>query len=140
MFRCKGKYLIRRKVRFTWITLVLGGVCLYTTGCENKKTTDDKLSTQQKVEVRINADNLNDIEKMERCRRELNALKKIDSSIYNKRKLEFDKLISGATLYNGVRNDVGNYTQSAVDALYRFRADKLCADISADVLELLSDK
>ncbi|HHN9153078.1 TPA: hypothetical protein ACP7Q6_004885, partial [Escherichia coli] len=65
-------------------------------------------------------------------------LKRIDSAVYNKRKAEFDKLVSGASLYNGVRSDVGNYTQSAVDALYRFRSDKLCADISGDVLQLLS--
>ncbi|MGS7936415.1 hypothetical protein ACQ93J_26030, partial [Escherichia coli] len=62
------------------------------------------------------------------------ALKRIDSAVYNKRKAEFDKLVSGASLYNGVRSEVGNYTQSAVDALYRFRSDKLCADIASDVL------
>lgn len=61
-------------------------------------------------------DRLDDVEKMERCRRELEALKKIDSAVYNKRKAEFDKLISGASLYNGVKSEVGNYTQSAVDA------------------------
>lgn len=77
---------------------------------------------------------MDDVEKMGRCRRELEALKKIDSAAYNKRKAEFDKLLSGALLYNGVRSDVGNYTQGAVDALYRFRSDKLCADIASDVL------
>ncbi len=64
---------------------------------------------------------LDDVEKMERCRRELEALKKIDSAVYNKRKAEFDKLVSGTSLYNGVRSDVRNYTQSAVNALFRFR-------------------
>ncbi len=83
-------------------------------------------------------DHLDDVEKMERCRRELEALKKIDSAVYNKRKAEFDRLVSGASLYNGVRSDVGNYTQSAVDALYRFRSDKLCADIASDVLKGLA--
>ncbi|QCT88078.1 hypothetical protein [Escherichia sp. E4742] len=83
-------------------------------------------------------DRLDDVEKMERCRRELEALKKIDSAVYNKRKAEFDRLVSGASLYNGVRSDVGNYTQSAVDALYRFRSNKLCADIASDVLKELA--
>lgn len=64
--------------------------------------------------------------------------KKIDSAVYNKHKAEFDKLVSGASLYNGVRSDVGNYIQRAVDALYRFRSDKLCADIASDVLKELA--
>ncbi|WP_414667329.1 hypothetical protein [Escherichia coli] len=87
--------------------------------------------------VSSSGDRLDDVEKMERCRRELEALKRIDAAVYNKRKAEFDKLVSGASLYNGVRGDVGNYTQSAVDALYRFRSDKLCADIASNVLKEL---
>ncbi|EFN8469899.1 hypothetical protein EBJ43_24695, partial [Escherichia coli] len=59
--------------------------------------------------------------------------------VYNKRKSEFDKLISDAVIYNGVRGDVRDYTQGAVDALYRFRSDKLCADISSDMLNNLSE-
>lgn len=71
---------------------------------------------------------------MERCRRELDALKKIDNTVYTKRKAEFDKLMSGASLYTGIRNEVGNYTQSAADALYHFKSDRLFADIANDVL------
>ncbi|STB68615.1 Uncharacterised protein [Citrobacter freundii] len=101
------------------------------------------MKSDPKVEISkspiISTDNLDDIEKMERCRRELDALKKIGDLLYNKRKAEFDKLISGASIYNGVRNEVANYTQNAVDAYYRFRADKLCADISNDVLNGLTE-
>ncbi|VEW03685.1 hypothetical protein [Escherichia coli] len=103
-------------------------------GCENQTTA---MPLQKKTEIKQtgrSGDHLDNLEKMERCRRELDALKKIDSEVYNKRKAEFDKLVSGASLYNGVRGDVGNYTQSAVDALYQFRSDKLCADIASDVL------
>ncbi|TQN75925.1 UNVERIFIED_ORG: hypothetical protein FHU00_4995 [Citrobacter freundii] len=120
--------------------LVLAGLLL--TGCDAQRVTAKKVSSIEanniKHAVSVASDKLNDIEKMERCRRELEALKKIDSTIYNKRKAEFDKLISGALLYNGIRSEVGNHTQSAVDALYRFRSDKLCADISSDVLLGLS--
>lgn len=115
------------------------GICflfLLAGGCADKGGV--KSVSRPGASIQVNADRLNDIEKLERCRRELEALKKIDSAIYSKRKAEFDRLISGASLYNGVRNDVGNYTQSAVDALYRFRADKLCADISSEVLSKLS--
>ncbi|EPF4175187.1 hypothetical protein ACSSEF_001223 [Escherichia albertii] len=107
-------------------------------GCESKPGIKPLQQTTVSKPVSSSGDRLDDVEKMERCRRELEALKKIDSAVYNKRKAEFDKLVSGATLYNGVRSDVGNYTQSAVDALYRFRSDKLCADIANDVLKNLA--
>ncbi|WP_105463705.1 hypothetical protein [Escherichia coli] len=106
-------------------------------GCESRS--DKPLQQMTGITpVSSSGDRLDDVEKMERCRRELEALKKIDSAVYNKRKAEFDRLVSGASLYNGVRSDVGNYTQSAVDALYRFRSDKLCADIASDVLKGLA--
>ncbi|EDK8463347.1 hypothetical protein CSM97_000076 [Salmonella enterica subsp. diarizonae] len=107
-------------------------------GCENKSTVNPVVQSIRTASENTAADKLDDIGRIERCRRELEALKKIDSIIYNKRKLEFDKLISGAALYSGVRKDVDDYTQNAVDALYRFRTDKLCADISSDVLSELS--
>lgn len=106
-------------------------------GCESRPDKPLQQTTGIKP-VSSSGDRLDDVEKMERCRRELEALKKIDSAVYNKRKAEFDRLVSGASLYNGVRSDVGNYTQSAVDALYRFRSDKLCADIASDVLKGLA--
>ncbi|CAD6177168.1 Uncharacterised protein [Escherichia coli] len=86
----------------------------------------------------VDSDELNDIQKMERCRRELNALKKIDIGIYNKRKTEFDKIMQGANIYTGVRTDIGLYTQNAVDAYYNCQINKACADISKDVLDSLS--
>lgn len=103
-------------------------------GCESKPGIKPLQQTTGSKPVSSSGDRLDDVEKMERCRRELEALKRIDSAVYNKRKAEFDKLVSGTSLYNGVRSDVGNYTQNAVDALYRFRSDKLCADIASDVL------
>ncbi|MED9720353.1 hypothetical protein RCO07_02755 [Escherichia marmotae] len=107
-------------------------------GCESKPGIKPLQQTTGSKPVSSSGDRLDDVEKMERCRRELEALKRIDSAVYNKRKEEFDKLVSGASLYNGVRSDVGNYTRSAVDALYRFRSDKLCADIASDVLQGLT--
>lgn len=107
-------------------------------GCVNKTLTQPLSGNSNGKSVSVSGDKLNDVEKMERCRRELDALRKVDIPLYNKRKVEFDRLISGASLYNGVRSDVRDNTQSAVDALYRFRADKLCADISSDLLNQLS--
>lgn len=88
----------------------------------------------------VASDRLSDIERMERCQRELEALKKIDISVYNQRKAEFDRVMQGADIYSGVRSDVRESTQNAVDAYYRYRVDKMCADISKNVLDSLSDK
>ncbi|EEM0617491.1 TPA: hypothetical protein JDK12_004916 [Salmonella enterica subsp. diarizonae] len=107
-------------------------------GCESRTQKKTLQGGPYIKPASVSGDKLSDVEKMERCRRELDALKKIDIPLYNKRKVEFDRLISGASLYNGVRGDISNNTQSAVDALYRFRADKLCADISSDLLNQLS--
>lgn len=46
--------------------------------------------------------------------------------------------MQGADIYSGVRSDVSESTQNAVDAYYRYRVDKMCADISNDVLQRLS--
>lgn len=75
---------------------------------------------------------------MERCQCELNVLKKINCVVYEKRRGEFDRMMSGSGVYSGVRGDVSTYTQEAVDAFYRFRAEKLCADIANDVLSELA--
>jgi len=124
------RVISKMKKRIGQVFLVLlAGILLC--GCESKTTVRPLQQTSGIKPVNSSGDRLDDVEKMERCRRELEALKRIDSA-------EFDKLVSGASLYNGVRSEVGNYTQSAVDALYRFRSDKLCADIASDVLKELA--
>lgn len=122
---------MKKRIEVVFLILL---TCILISGCESKTTVRHLQQTAEIKPVSSSGDRLDDVEKMERCRRELEALKRIDSVVYNKRKAEFDKLVSGASLYNGVRSEVGNYTQSAVDALYRFRSDKLCADIASDVL------
>ncbi|ENA5974129.1 hypothetical protein ABGM23_004805 [Escherichia albertii] len=107
-------------------------------GCESKPSVRPLQQTTGIKPESSSGNRLDDIEKMERCRRELETLKKIDSAVYNKRKAEFDRLVSGASLYNVVRSDIDNNTQNTVDALYRFRSDKLCADITNEVLLVLT--
>lgn len=123
--------------------LLLTGLLL--AGCDTHRAPARKVSSVSqdndiKPVVTVVSDKLNDIEKMERCRRELEALKRIDIRIYNQRKGEFDRVMQGADIYSGVRSDIRESTQDAVDAYYRYRVDKLCADISKNVLDSLSDK
>lgn len=125
-----------------WRTLVLAGLLI--SGCDAGRVTMKKINSADgntiKPVVSAVSDKLNDIEKMERCQRELEALKRIDIRVYNQRKAEFDTVMQGADIYSGVRSDVSESTQNAVDAYYRYRVDKLCADISKNVLDSLSDK
>lgn len=72
------------------------------------------------------------------CDRELRALKRVDARRYAQRRAQFDRLMSGASLYADIRTDVTGGTREAVDAMYRFRTVKLCAEISKDVLEVLT--
>ncbi len=96
--------------------LLLTGVLL--AGCDSHRVPARKVSSVSpdnniKPVVTMASHKLNDIEKMERCRRELEALKRID---------------------------IRESTQDAVDAYCRYRVDKMCADISKNVLDSLSDK
>ncbi|EOG5643132.1 hypothetical protein ACLE3B_001040 [Salmonella enterica subsp. enterica serovar Chester] len=75
---------------------------------------------------------------VEKCGRELKTLKRLDMQRYTQRKSQFDRLMSGASVYADVRKDVAGGTQEAVDAMYRFRTGKLCAEISRDVLDALA--
>ncbi|VEA96229.1 Uncharacterised protein [Salmonella enterica subsp. houtenae] len=72
------------------------------------------------------------------CDQELRALKRVDARRYAQRRAQFDRLMSGASLYADIRTDVAGGTREAVDAMYRFRTMKLCAEISRDVLEALT--
>lgn len=76
--------------------------------------------------------------RMRRCQGELQVLQKVDGKRHAVLKREFDRLMSGAAMYAGVRGDVQSRTQDAVDALYRYRTDRLCADIGQDVLNGLA--
>lgn len=48
--------------------------------------------------------------------------------------------MQGVDIYSGVRSDIRESTQDAMDAYYRYLVDKMCADISKNVLDSLSDK
>ncbi|HCH9097554.1 TPA: hypothetical protein NNT20_004713 [Salmonella enterica] len=113
------------------------------TGCVGKRTVSRVISPSNTAATptsSVASATLDEAARMERCRRELDVLKKINSTVYENRRGEFERMMSGAGVYSGVRGDVSTYTQEAVDAFYRFRAEKLCADIANDVLNELSKK
>lgn len=72
------------------------------------------------------------------CDRELKALRKLDARRYALRQAQFTRLMSGASVYAGIRTDVVAGTRESMDAMYRFRTGKLCSEISRDVLDALT--
>ncbi|MGX8939552.1 hypothetical protein ACWWJF_01525 (plasmid) [Symbiopectobacterium sp. Eva_TO] len=77
---------------------------------------------------------------LNRCSKELEALKQINPEEYHRRKAAFTRLMTVASQYASVRNDVNAGTQGAVDSLYQYRSAIMCADISHTLLTALSDK
>lgn len=77
---------------------------------------------------------------MQQCQRELDAMRGMDNEKYQKFKREFDALMGGAAQYAGVRQRVNTGTQETVDALYRYRTSRLCADIGSAMMTGLAER
>lgn len=74
------------------------------------------------------------------CQRELIALSKVNKNTYAKKKGEFDSLLSSASVYTSVRDEIGGQTRDTMDALYKYKTQKLCNDIEQSVREALISK
>ncbi|MBJ2078373.1 hypothetical protein JFR19_00730 [Serratia ureilytica] len=79
-------------------------------------------------------------ERLAQCQKELDALKGINAQQYTVFRQEFDRLMSGAAQYANLRVRVNNGTQETVDALYRYKVNRLCADIMQATLTGLADR
>ncbi len=79
-------------------------------------------------------------ERMALCQKELEALKTINPEQHNALRQEFDRLMSGAASYANVRTRVNSETQDTVDALYRYKINRLCADITQTTLTGLAER
>ena len=71
------------------------------------------------------------------CQRELLALSKVNPRLYTHKKAAFDDLLAKASVYTGVRNDIGSQTKDTLDALYKYKTQKLCSDIEQSVRQSL---
>lgn len=72
--------------------------------------------------------------RLQQCQKELEALRTVQPKQFSVYKQAFDRLMSGAAQYSGLRTRVNADTQDTVDALYRYRVNKLCAQIDQAVL------
>ncbi|WP_273830957.1 hypothetical protein [Serratia bockelmannii] len=78
--------------------------------------------------------------RLQQCQKELEALCSVVPKQFTAYKQEFDHLMSGAAQYSGIRPRVNADTQDTVDALYRYRVNKLCAKIDQAVLLGLAER
>lgn len=77
--------------------------------------------------------------KMTLCQKELEALKQVSSRQHQLYQQEFGTLMHRTVLYAGMREHVNNNTQEALDALYQYKAKRLCANISQALLNGLAE-
>ncbi|CAI1009368.1 Uncharacterised protein [Serratia entomophila] len=110
------------------------------TGCQRAKQPVPVANKVGTTETAEQDRKQREAERMQQCQRELDAMRNMDPERYQKFKREFDALMSGAAQYAGVRPKVNTDTQETVDALYRYRTSRICADISATMMTGLADR
>ncbi|HGM5490681.1 TPA: hypothetical protein ACKP1B_002318 [Serratia fonticola] len=76
-------------------------------------------------------------EKIGMCQRELASLKQVNPKAYATRSANFDRLVNSAGVYTAVRGDISPQTKDTLDALYKFKTNRMCAEIERDVLQAL---
>ena len=79
-------------------------------------------------------------ERLNNCQKELNILKGVSAEKYRIYKRTFDGLMGGAAQYAGLRKEVNANIQETVDALYRYKVNRLCAEVSQVALEALVER
>ncbi|EPM0025672.1 hypothetical protein PU088_004075 [Citrobacter farmeri] len=74
------------------------------------------------------------------CQKELIALSKVNQNQYAKKKAAFEQLLDSASVYTSVREDIGSQTRDTMDALYKYKTQKLCSDIEQTVRQSLINR
>ncbi|ANS43571.1 hypothetical protein [Serratia inhibens] len=119
------------------LPLLIGALAL--SGCENGRRPVPAAKKSPEVTVELTQAQ-REAERLQQCQKELDALQGIDAAGYRKHKQEFDRLMSGAAQYAALRTQVNGETQETVDALYRYKVSRLCADVNQAVMTGLADR
>lgn len=127
--------------RATLLALLACGT-LTLSGCTGKRTTSAGLSASHNTEhaaaEKAAADQ--EVARLTQCQKELDALKGINPEQHQKFLQAFSRLMSGTAQYGNLRTLVNTQTQETVDALYRYKVNRLCADITQATLTGLADR
>lgn len=73
------------------------------------------------------------------CQKEMEALKQISPRQHHLYQQEFSRLMRSTVQYAGIRTQVNSNTQETVDALYHYKAKRLCTNISQALLNGLAE-
>ncbi|WP_265556057.1 hypothetical protein [Serratia grimesii] len=74
------------------------------------------------------------------CQQRVNSLKNINPQSYQKRIAYFNGLLTNASGYAGIRSNVDESTRKAIDALYKYKTEKFCADVEHELMSDLSSR
>lgn len=131
---------------FICCMMIAGGIIL--TGCQSIRS--DLMSSHRAAKKELTMDvqdssrSVNTLKPenksegpVEQCQRELNALGKINTDMYEKRRVAFSGLLKNASVYSSLRQDINSQTKETVDALYKYNTQKLCHDIEQDLQQAL---
>ncbi|BEM59842.1 hypothetical protein SME22J_37030 [Serratia marcescens] len=118
--------------------MYLVGSAVLLSGCEGSKrplpaVKQELVKEMEKTEAQKEA------EQLALCQKELEALKPVAAKQHQVFQQAFSRLMSSAAQYASVRTQANSGTQETVDALYRYKVKRLCADISQVLLTSLAD-
>ena len=74
------------------------------------------------------------------CQNELDVLKRLHSADYQQIQQRFDKLLNNAATYSSIRGNIDPQMKGTIDALYKYKTDKLCHEVAQQVMIDLMDK
>ncbi|SFN65598.1 hypothetical protein SAMN05216516_11313 [Izhakiella capsodis] len=107
----------------------------------NKKPESPQLSGPSKVDTVAENSTKSDnsvMANMERCKAQLDALKTLAPDKYPRLNNAFRYIMRGAASYASVRPEISKETQDTIDALYHYRSNLICAQISQTMMNTLS--
>lgn len=112
-------------------------LCIFLTACHTTtpvKKFNNTVTPRQQSKISVNKHSEKGVAI---CQSQLLALSKLNNELYLQKKKVFDNLISGASVYTTVREDIDIETKETLDALYKFKTQKLCNDIEQTLRQTL---
>ncbi len=117
---------------FSCSTLVLSG-------CHREQSPLSTEGKQLTVKTQL-IQSQRETERLAQCQNELEILQELNPTQYKAYRKVFDSMMSGAAQYAHLRSLVSNVTQETVDALYRYRVNRLCSELSQSTLIGLAER
>lgn len=140
------------KKRYCILKVFIPVVCVvFFTGCESRATstetepaqlvsTEPEFTSSPQDEPEVNIPHQTETLRLQQCRKELEAYQTLSSNKQKGYQHTFDALMQEASKYSGIRAGVGSDTQETVDALYRYRVNRLCAEIHQALMIRLAER